>query len=149
MGEHRTGIALQDSCLVAQREVLTALGVDPDGVRQVDGCGLSRMNYVSPEWMVGFLQAMQQSPAFDAFLASLPQPGEGTLSALLPGVAGRERIRIKSGSMDGVLCYAGYILGPDGTPAITLSLMINHTTAAPKEVRAVLARLLKLLMEEN
>ena len=149
MGEDRTGIALPDSCLVAQREVLTALGMDPDGVRQVDGCGLSRMNYVSPEWMVGFLRAMQQSPAFDAFLASLPHPGEGTLSTLLPGVDGRERIRIKSGSMDGVLCYSGYILAPDGTPAITLSLMTNHTTAAPKEVRAVLARLLKLLMEEN
>ena len=135
MGEDRTGVALFDSCLVAQRQVLTELNVDPDGVRQVDGCGLSRMNYVSPEWMVGFLQAMQQSPAFGAFLSSLPHPGEGTLSALLPSQAGRERICIKSGSMDGVLCYSGYILAPDGTPEVTLSIM-------------VLAHLLKLLMEE-
>jgi D-alanyl-D-alanine carboxypeptidase/D-alanyl-D-alanine-endopeptidase (penicillin-binding protein 4) len=148
MGEDRTGVALFDSCLVAQRQVLTELNVDPDGVRQVDGCGLSRMNYVSPEWMVGFLQAMQQSPAFGAFLSSLPHPGEGTLSALLPSQAGRERICIKSGSMDGVLCYSGYILAPDGTPEVTLSIMTNHTTATPKEVRAVLAHLLKLLMEE-
>ncbi len=148
MGEDRTGVALFDSCLVAQRQVLTELSVDPDGVRQVDGCGLSRMNYVSPEWMVGFLQAMQQSPAFGAFLSSLPHPGEGTLSALLPSQAGRERICIKSGSMDGVLCYSGYILAPDGTPEVTLSIMTNHTTATPKEVRAVLAHLLKLLMEE-
>lgn len=148
MGEDRTGVALYDSCLVAQRQVLTELGVNPDGVRQVDGSGLSRMNYVSPEWMVSYLQAMQRSPAFDAFLASLPHPGEGTLSAFLQGVAGRERVCIKSGSMDGVLCYSGYILADDGTPAVTLSIMTNHTTAAPAEVRRVLARLLKLLMEE-
>jgi len=148
MGEDRTGIALFDSCLVAQRQVLLELGVAPEGLRQVDGCGLSRMNYVSPEWMVEYLQTLRQSPAFDAFLASLPHPGEGTLGALLPGVAGRERIRIKSGSMDGVLCYSGYILAPDGTPAVTLSIMTNHTTAKASEVRMVLARLLKLLMEE-
>ena len=149
MGEDRTGIALFDSCLVAQRQVLAELNVNPDGVRQVDGCGLSRVNYVSPEWMVSFLQAMQQSPAFDAFLASLPHPGEGTLIALLPNQAGSESIRVKSGSMDGVLCYSGYILASDGSPQITLSIMTNHTTASPKDVRAVLARLLKLLMEEN
>lgn len=148
MGEKQTGIALSDSCQVAQRQALIDLGVDPDGIRQVDGCGLSRMNYVSPEWMVGFLQAMQQSPAFSAFLASLPHPGEGTLSALLPNLANRESIRIKSGSMDGVLCYSGYILADDGTPQVTLSIMTNHTTASQKEVRAVLAHLLKLLMEE-
>ena len=105
------------------------------------------MNGLSPEWMVSFLKAMQKSPAFDAFLASLPRPGEGTLGGLLPGVEGRERIRIKSGSMEGVLCYSGYILGADGRPEVTLSVMTNHTTARPAEVRAALARLLKLLLE--
>lgn len=148
MGEDCTGVALYDSCLVAQRQVLAALGMPADGLHQVDGSGLSRMNHVSPEWMVGFLQAMRQSPAFNAFLASMPHPGEGTLSALLPNLPGRERIRIKSGSMDGVLCYSGYILAPDGTPAVTLSIMTNNASAPPAEVRVVLARLLKLLMEE-
>ena len=71
MGEQASGWALYDSCLIARRQVLEELVPDPDGLRQVDGCGLSRMNYVSPEWMVRFLQGMQQSPAFDAFLGSL------------------------------------------------------------------------------
>ena len=105
------------------------------------------MNYVSPEWMVRFLQGMQQSPAFEAFLASIPHPGEGTLTTLLPQAEGRERIRVKSGSMDGVLCYSGYILGPDGQPAVTLSILTNNTTAPVSEVRAALARFLKLLLD--
>ena len=147
MGEHATQIALYDSCRVAQRDVLLDLGVDPDGIRQADGSGLSRMNYVSPEWMVGYLRAMQKSPAFDAFLASLPHPGEGTLAGMLPKVEGRERIRIKSGSMDGVLCYSGYILDENGQARITLSIMTNNATAPVADVRGVLARLLKLLTE--
>ena len=147
MGEQATRIALYDSCLVAQREVLEDLGVAGGDIRIADGSGLSRMNYLSPEWLVSYLQAMQKSPAFGAFLASLPTPGEGTLSALLPKVEGRERLHIKSGSMDGVLCYSGYILGADGLPQVTLSIMTNNATAKPAEVRAVLARLLKLLME--
>ena len=147
MGEEASQSALYDSCLVARRQVLEELVPDPDGLRQVDGCGLSRMNYVSPEWMVRFLQGMQRSPAFGAFLGSLPHPGEGTLAALLPQAEGRGRIRIKSGSMDGVLCYSGYILGTDGQPAVTLSILTNNTTAPQAEVRAVLARLLKLLLD--
>ena len=147
MSETASQIALYDSCLVARRMVLEELGLDPDGMRQVDGSGLSRTNCVSPEWMVRYLQAMRQSPAFDAFLASLPQPGEGTLATLLPQLKDRNRIRIKSGSMEGTLCYSGYILDQNGVPGITLSLMTNNTTASPSEVRAVLARLLMLLME--
>ena len=147
MGETSTQIALYDSCLVVMRQTLQQMGAKPDGIRQVDGSGLSRMNYVSAGWMVDYLRAMQDSPAFGAFLASLPCPGEGTLVSLLPRLEGRERIRVKSGSMDGVLCYSGYILGADGLPEVTVSILTNHTTAPVAEVRAALARLLKLLME--
>ena len=147
MGEEATRVALYDSCLVAQREVLEELGVSAAEIQIADGSGLSRMNYLSPEWMVSYLQAMQKSPAFGSFLASLPTPGEGTLGTLLPNLEGRERIHVKSGSMDGVLCYSGYILGADGRPQVILSVMTNNATGKPAEVRAVLARLLKLLME--
>ena len=147
MGEEATRVALYDSCLVAQREVLEELGVSAAEIQIADGSGLSRMNYLSPEWMVSYLQAMQKSPAFGPFLASLPTPGEGTLGTLLPKLEGRERIHVKSGSMDGVLCYSGYILGADGRPQVILSVMTNNATGKPAEVRAVLARLLKLLME--
>lgn len=147
IGEESTQVSLYDSCIVVYNKAIQALGLNPLGIRQVDGSGLSRMNYVSPEWMVEFLNAMQRSGVFPQFLASLPHPGEGTLSALLPKLEGKERIRIKSGSMDGVLCYSGYILDSSGTPKITLSIMTNNADAPAKEVRAALARLLSLLIE--
>ena len=145
MGETATGIAEYDSCLVAESVVLRDLGLNLDQVEFADGSGLSRMNYVTPEWMVNFLDAMQKSPSFDAFLASLPQPGEGTLSSIrFPGC---ERVRMKSGSLSGVLCYSGYILDEAGKPAVTFSILTNNALVGASQVRPVLMRMVRRLME--
>jgi D-alanyl-D-alanine carboxypeptidase/D-alanyl-D-alanine-endopeptidase (penicillin-binding protein 4) len=144
MGEAATEIAVYDSCLVAENVVLQGLGVGLDGLVQADGSGLSRMNCLSPEWMVGFLEAMEESPSFGAFLASLPAPGQGTLRGIkFPGA---ERVRMKSGSMGGVLCYSGYILDQEGKPDIAFSFLTNHTTAPQSQVRTVMLRALSLLI---
>ncbi len=147
LGEAATRLATYDSCYVAVNEVLLGLGVGLEGLSFKDGSGLSRQNNLSPAWMVSFLEAMEKSPAFDAFLASLPRPGEGTLSNVFLPRSSAGRVRMKSGSMEGTLCYSGYILGADGKPQITFSILTNNTTAPVAEVRAVLTRLLSLLLE--
>ena len=144
MGEAATTVASYDSCLVAVKDVLQDLGLPPEGVRLADGSGLSRMNYVSARWLTDYLLAMQNSPAFPAFLESLPAPGEGTLSAIK--LQNGQRIRMKSGSMDGVLCYSGYILDSGGNPAYTFSILTNNATAKVQEVRSVLTGFLEILL---
>ena len=144
MGEKACGVAVYDSCLVAESVVLRDLGLQLDQIEFADGSGLSRMNYVTAEWMVSYLKAIQGSPAFPAFLASLPKPGEGTLSVIrFPGC---ERIRMKSGSLSGTLCYSGYILGQDGKPAVTFSILTNNALVGASEVRPVLMEMLKKLV---
>ena len=144
MGEKACGVAVYDSCLVAESVVLRDLGLRLDQIEFADGSGLSRMNYVTAEWMVSYLKAMQGSPAFPAFLASLPKPGEGTLSMIrFPGC---ERVRMKSGSLSGTLCYSGYILGRDGKPAVTFSILTNNALVGASEVRPVLMEMLKKLV---
>ena len=144
MGEAATQIAVYDSCLVAENAVLQGLGLGLDGLIQADGSGLSRMNYVSPQWMVDFLDAMKGSPSFEAFLASLPSPGQGTLKGIK--FTGADRVRMKSGSMGGVLCYSGYILDETGRPAVTFSFLTNNTSAPLSQVRGVMMRTLSLLI---
>lgn len=145
MGEKATGIAEYDSCLVAESVVLKDLGLNLDQVCLVDGSGLSGNNLVTPEWMVNFLDAMRKSPAFPAFLASLPKPGEGTLSPIrFPGC---DRVRMKSGSFTGTLCYSGYILDEAGKPAVTFSILTNNSLASTSQVRAVLMQMVRRLME--
>ena len=147
MGIRATGSCCYDSCAVALTEVLDGLGVfsgsgsfTGDGPCQgmsgtagagsgshgglviKDGSGLSRHNLISPEFMVRFLRAMTASPAFPAFLETLPRPGaEGTLKSVLKDLPEdvRARIRMKSGSFDGAICYSGYIL-PAAAPCPTV-----------------------------
>ena len=149
MGEKASGIAVYDSCRVAVYDVLEGL-MDSDlaGIRLEDGSGLSRLNAASPAFLVSFLRSMTRSRGFDAFLASLPQPGEGTLNTLLPKLtpAQKARIRVKSGSMDGVLCYSGYILDEQGKPARIFSLMVNGATAKTAALRETLGGLIEAML---
>jgi D-alanyl-D-alanine carboxypeptidase/D-alanyl-D-alanine-endopeptidase (penicillin-binding protein 4) len=149
MGERASGIAVYDSCRVAVQDVLEGLmGRDISGLRLEDGSGLSRLNTVSPDFMVSFLRAMTRSKGFDTFLASLPKPGEGTLNTLLPKLPAdqKARIRVKSGSMDGVLCYSGYILDEEGKPARIFSLMVNGATVKTAVVRETLGSLIEAML---
>ena len=149
MGEKASGNAVYDSCRVAVYDVLEGLmESDLAGIRIEDGSGLSRLNTASPAFLVSFLRSMTRSRGFDAFLASLPQPGEGTLNTLLPKLtpAQKARIRVKSGSMDGVLCYSGYILDEQGKPARIFSLMVNGATAKTAALRETLGGLIEAML---
>ena len=149
MGERSSGIAVYDSCRVAVADVLKALVPDAlDGLRMEDGSGLSRLNTLSPAFMTAYLRAMTRSKAFDAFLASLPQPGEGTLAGVLPKLtaAQKARLRFKSGSMDGVLSYSGYVLSQDGVPQYVFSLMVNGATAKTSVLRDTLGGLIEAML---
>ena len=145
MGEEASGIAVYDSCAVALKSTLGKLKMRTDGIQLADGSGLSRNNYLSACWLADFLDAMKTSPAFPAFLGSLPAPGQGTLNVVKLG-EGADRIRMKSGSMNGVLCYSGYILDEEGNPSLTFSILTGNATASVREVRAALVGFLDFLL---
>lgn len=117
LGKTLCSNACYDSSYVAINDAFAELGVAGlKGIKIQDGSGLSRQNLVSPEALCRFLYAMTGSPAFDSFLGSLPSPGyAGTLEYNMKGqpAALRSRIKVKSGSMNGVRCYSGYILPSD------------------------------------
>ena len=98
--------------------------------------------------MVSFLRSMSRSRGFKAFLASLPKPGEGTVATLLPKLPAdkKARVRVKSGSMDGVLCYSGYILDESGNPKFVFSLMVNGATAKTAVLRDTLGALIETML---
>ena len=149
MGEKASGIAVYDSCRVAVYDVLESLVPgNLDGIRIEDGSGLSRLNTVSPAFLVSFLRAMARSKASEAFLASLPKPGEGTLNTLLPKLPAdqKDRLRLKSGSMDGVLCYSGYVLDEEGKPVRVFSFMVNGAKAKTAVVRDALGALIEAML---
>lgn len=143
IGKKFTGSASYDSSYVAERSVFTKLGVDFSyGARIVDGSGLSRHNYISPDFFCRFLRAMSGTDVFNDYLHSLPQAGSGTLKNRLKNLpdSTRARIFMKSGSMNGVLCYSGYILpaGENKGNMIYFSIMTNNCTAPSGKVGSIL-----------
>jgi D-alanyl-D-alanine carboxypeptidase/D-alanyl-D-alanine-endopeptidase (penicillin-binding protein 4) len=97
---------------------------------------------------------MTSSPAFGNFLESLPSPGfNGTLEYNMKGqpAALRSRIKVKSGSMNGVRCYSGYIIPTEGSreDVIIFSLMVNNCTSPTNEIRSLLDKVMAELAKEN
>ena len=139
----------------AVKGILSEMGVPSGKVKIQDGSGLSRQNYVSPSFLCNFLLAMLDSPASEDFIKSLPSPGEsGTLSYVMKKYPSslKARIRMKSGSMDGTLCYSGYILpessdscmgkspDTDRSGVIVFSIMTNNSTSSAYRVRLALEK---------
>ena len=137
-----------ENAIDAELAALEELGVDTEGRGRIDdGSGLSRKNAVTPEFIVDYLSAISQSPAFPAFLASLPPSGES--ERLLAGAPQelRKRLRVKSGSMTGVLCYCGYILPAEGKgETIVFSIMVNDSLRQGSRIRAQIEAILLNLM---
>ena len=121
------------------------------GVKIQDGSGLSRQNYVSPDFFCRFLEAMMDSPSYDSFLRSLPTPGgNGTLEYNLKSLPAemRSRIKAKSGSMNGVRCYSGYITpSADDGQTFIFSVMTNNCASPSWQVRLLLDNVLTALLQ--
>lgn len=152
MGNNTFGAVGVDSCLIAERRVLSQLGVSVSGYAQLrDGSGLSRTNYASPAFFVNFLKAMSRVPEAKVFMRSLPQPGQGTLAGRMAKVDAsvRKRIYMKSGSMNGVRCFCGYILPADGKQEnlVVFSVMINNASASQSSLCAATDALIAALAQ--
>lgn len=105
-----------------------------DGVTIVDGSGLSRTNRVTADFMTGVLDYMSENPNYAAFfpLAGL----EGTMSKFLAKTPLEGYIAMKTGSMTGIQCYAGYKLDDDYVPTHVVVLIMNDIPANRDKVKA-------------
>lgn len=132
IGRETTGSACYDSSNVARKRVLEEMGVQHIADCKLrDGSGLARSNNLTPAFLVSLLQAMEKSPVFNEYYASLPIAGvSGTLRNRMKNAPQELRLRVhaKTGSVGGVRCTSGYIDSPDGNPAkrIVFSVLLNN-----------------------
>ena len=89
----------------------TSKGLEANRIFQVDGSGLSMKNAISPKFMVDVLTYMHTSSKYQKqFLYTLPTAGRnGTVASFMKGTALEGKAFVKSGSMERVQNYAGYI----------------------------------------
>lgn len=154
VGKQLGGSADYGRSSLAVTEAMRELGADlSKGVSIVDGSGLSRKNLVSPQFLCDFLRAMLESSVCEAFVETLTQPGKGSqigrMRAENPSFA--ERVYYKSGSMEGVRCYSGYVVPADGgkEDIIVFSILVNNYTGPSWRIMNQIDRILALIAKEN
>lgn len=109
------------------------------GVNIVDGSGLSRQNRVTAEFMAHVLRQGSSDPYYASFFPLAGQ--EGTLKRFLSGTPLEGYVALKTGSMNGIQCYAGYKLDDDYVPTHIIVVILNEMgdrTSARKVVENIL-----------
>ncbi len=101
-------------------------GVDISGLFMLDGSGLAPANAVNAELITDVLTYMQIKSNYGTiFQASLPKAGlEGSVSYFLKSSELKGKVWAKSGSMDRVKCFAGYLM-KDDTP-YAFAILVNQ-----------------------
>ena len=118
-----------DAAIRREKRLLANLGITADNICIYDGSGLTRDNRVTPRFMADVLEAMASSQWGREYCALFPKAGvEGTVRRLLQDTPLAGKLLLKSGSMRGVQCYAGYKTDDNGIPTHAVVIIVNRFT---------------------
>lgn len=131
----------EDGSTVSAAEIETGYwkkhGADMENVRIIDGSGLSRTNRVTANFMTDVLTSMKNNVEYASFFPLAGQ--EGTLRKFMKDTRLDSYLAMKTGSMSGIQCYAGYLLDEDFAPTHTVVVIANDMPDRAK-LRAALTR---------
>lgn len=136
-----------ESAAGLEHEFWRKRGVPLAGVKIVDGSGLSRSNKVTADFMVSVLKEMSDDPYYASFFPLAGQ--EGTLKKFLVGTPLEGYIAMKTGSMKGIQCYAGYKLDDDYVPTHVVVAIMNQMSDRAAARQALSKLLLEIFCETN
>ena len=120
-------------------------GVDISRSILVDGCGLSPQNGLAPATLTALLCYMYRSAWAEVFQKSLAEAGaSGTLRNFLAGTPLQHRVYAKSGTIDHLKSYAGYLLLPDGR-VLAFSVVVHNAHGSNAEVQRLIEQYLLTL----
>lgn len=106
-----------------EMELWRRRGAHMNGVTLVDGSGLSRSNRMTARFLADVLTSMAGNVDYVSYFPLAGQ--EGTLRKFLKDTPLDGYIAMKTGSMNGVQCYAGYLLDDNYAPTHVVVILIN------------------------
>lgn len=152
---HQIGFALngttnrQEALIKLNQIVQDIVGNDQSVVLE-DGSGLSPKNMISSSDFVSFLQWINKTESLNSFWQLLPDNvNQGPLTKWLkPKNKYQLNLRLKSGSMERVRSYCGFLIR-DNKPVYALSLMINHYTCTGEYMNELIAGLFNKMLNSK
>ncbi len=114
----------------AINEWLKSKRLDAGGVSIVDGSGLSSSNKVTADFLCRYLIAVSREPFSNDFYNTLSKAGESGTAKKIKLPAG-VNVRLKTGTIDGVKAYAGYVDAGRGKQLAFAIISNGHELTAP------------------
>ncbi|MHB1192597.1 MAG: D-alanyl-D-alanine carboxypeptidase/D-alanyl-D-alanine endopeptidase [Longimicrobiales bacterium] len=134
LGRLAQGVGSPDAGAAAVAASLTELGVDLNGLIQMDGSGLSAANRVRPTTFVDLLGRMSASPEWPEYWASLPVAGIRRELGRMYNTPAAGNLRAKTGTIEGVSALSGVVQTLDGE-RLAFSFLVNGTPSTNRAKR--------------
>ncbi|MDO8803496.1 MAG: D-alanyl-D-alanine carboxypeptidase/D-alanyl-D-alanine-endopeptidase, partial [Elusimicrobiota bacterium] len=151
LGQQR-GAGTAEAGLSAIKAYLAENGMDTAELDFVDACGLSTRDTAKAENFTDMLRAVHKKKYYHDFYDSLVYPGDpdatGHVRNLGKGTPLEKNLRIKSGSLNGVRSYTGYLKTKKGRTLVFTSIL-NGYSAAPASIDSMHGQLLLELYNGN
>lgn len=122
-------------------------GAPMSGITLIDGSGLSRQNRVTAKFMANVLSKKSEDAYYASFFPLAGQ--EGTLRNFMTDTPLEGYIAMKTGSMKGIQCYAGYKLDDDYVPTHVIVVIMNEMKSRASAREAVKNMLLDIFNTEE
>lgn len=134
IGLEETGKGSGSGGIKVIKDYLKSLSIDVEGLRMDDGSGLSARNLVSTSVMAKFLKKQANAKDLQWATSFLPRMGsQGTVRNMLSNSPAKDRVWAKSGSMEGILSYTGYIKAKSGK-WLSFCIIVN---GFPQKIRTI------------
>jgi len=144
---HETGLGSIEAGREIMDSVYTEFGIEPGSWAYVDGSGLTRYNYISPQILVKILEGMYRSDLKDIWVEALPISGvDGTLKRRMLGTAAEKKVHAKTGTISNVRGLSGYTTTASGEN-IVFSFLVNGHMLSSKETEQITDSILELICE--
>lgn len=146
-GKERGGDGSTADAATRESEYWKRRGAPMEGVVIVDGSGLSRSNRVTARFMEEVLRQKEKDVEYVSYFPLAGQ--EGTLRSFLAETPLDSYIALKTGSMSGIQCYAGYKLDDDFAPTHAVVVIVNNFAGSRSALRGAIEKMLLAAFENN
>ena len=121
--------------------------VDLKGFDMYDGCGLSRKDEITTLQLCKMLSFFYDSEQIRPFLNSLPVAGEsGGMKGFLKGTVAEDNLMAKTGTMEEVRSYAGYVTNR-ANEDLAFAIIVNNFNCPIWEIKQKCEKLMQLIAE--
>ena len=142
LGYYKYHIGDRTHGIQAVEAFLKSKGVNTEGFIMKDGCGLSRKDLITTNQFADMLYKISKEKYFNTFYSSLPEIVYADKSNPQKKII----VKAKSGSMEKVRSYAGYVMNKNNQ-LLSFAIIINNYDADKFVIRNELKKLILMLTE--